>query len=53
MKRKSNEYMARTQAYKCVGTDDPLPDLIQRTNKHVLKLRLAEWITQNNMNYCV
>ena len=33
--KKSKEYMARTQAYKCVGTDDPLPDLIQRTNKYL------------------
>ena len=44
--KKSKEYMAKTQAYKCVGTDDPLPDLIQRTNKYLLNLRLAKWITQ-------
>ena len=43
---KSEEYMARTQAYKCLGTYDPLPDLIQRTNKYLLNLRLAKWITQ-------
>ena len=44
--KKSQEYMARTQAYKCVGTNDPLPNLIQRTNKYLLNLRLAKWITQ-------
>ena len=44
--KKSEEYMARAQAYKCVGSDDPLPDLIQRTNKYLLHLRLAKWITQ-------
>ena len=44
--KKSEEYMARTQAYKCLGTYGPLPDLIQRTNKHLLNLRLAKWITQ-------
>ena len=45
-KKKSDEYIARTQAYKCLGMDDPLPDLIQRTNKYLLNLRLAKWITQ-------
>ena len=44
--KKSEEYMARTQAYKYLGTCDPLPDLIQRTNKYLLNLRLAKWITQ-------
>ncbi|CAF4278884.1 unnamed protein product, partial [Rotaria sp. Silwood2] len=44
--KKSNEYMIRTNAYKCLGTNDPLPDLIQRTNKYLLDLRLAKWITQ-------
>jgi hypothetical protein len=44
--KKSKEYMDRTQAYKCLGTADPLPDLIQRTNKYLLNLRLAKWITQ-------
>ena len=44
--KKSKEYMGRTQAYKCIGTDDPLSDLIQRTNKCLLNLRLAKWITQ-------
>ncbi|CAF1403495.1 unnamed protein product, partial [Rotaria sp. Silwood1] len=43
---KSKEYMDKTQAYQCLGTNDPLPDLIQRTNKYLLDLRLAKWITQ-------
>ncbi|CAF3781087.1 unnamed protein product [Rotaria sp. Silwood1] len=45
-RKKSEEYMAKTEAYKCLGTNDPLPDLIQRTNKYLLDLRLAKWITQ-------
>ena len=44
--KKSIEYMEKTQAYHCLGTIDPLPDLIQRTNKYLLDLRLAKWITQ-------
>ncbi|CAF4466736.1 unnamed protein product, partial [Rotaria sp. Silwood2] len=44
--KKSEEYMAKTQAYQCLGTIDPLPDLIRRTNKYLLNLRLAKWITQ-------
>ena len=44
--KKSEEYMNRTQAYKCLGADDPLPSLIQRRNKYLLDLRLAKWITQ-------
>ncbi|CAF4154274.1 unnamed protein product [Rotaria sp. Silwood2] len=44
--KKSQEYMEKTQAYRCLGTNDPLPDLIQRTNKYLLDLRLAKWITQ-------
>ncbi|CAF1505381.1 unnamed protein product, partial [Adineta ricciae] len=44
--KKSNDYMDKTQAYQCPGTQDPLPDLIQRTNKYLLDLRLAKWITQ-------
>ncbi|CAF4810782.1 unnamed protein product, partial [Rotaria sp. Silwood2] len=44
--KKSEEYMAKTQAYKCLGINDPLPDLITRTNKYLLDLRLAKWITQ-------
>ncbi|CAF1423244.1 unnamed protein product [Rotaria sordida] len=38
--------MEKTKAYKCLGTEDPLPDLIRRTNKYLLDLRLAKWITQ-------
>ncbi|CAF4340872.1 unnamed protein product, partial [Rotaria magnacalcarata] len=44
--KKSEEYMDNTKAYQCLGTIDPLPDLIQRTNKYLLDLRLAKWITQ-------
>ncbi|CAF1470480.1 unnamed protein product [Rotaria magnacalcarata] len=44
--KKSDEYMERTKAYKCLGTIDPLPDLIRRTNKYLLDLRLAKWISQ-------
>ncbi|CAF3325443.1 unnamed protein product, partial [Rotaria sp. Silwood2] len=45
-RKKSKEYMDKTRAYQCLGTSDPLPDLIQRTNKYLLDLRLAKWITQ-------
>ncbi|CAF4392178.1 unnamed protein product [Rotaria sp. Silwood2] len=45
-RKKSDEYMDKTQAYKCLGKEDPLPDLIKRTNKYLLDLRLAKWITQ-------
>ncbi|CAF3173456.1 unnamed protein product [Rotaria sp. Silwood2] len=45
-RKKSEEYMAKTQAYKCLGTNYPLSDLITRTNKYLLDLRLAKWITQ-------
>ncbi|CAF3415883.1 unnamed protein product [Rotaria socialis] len=38
--------MDNTKAYQCLGTIDPLQDLIQRTNKYLLDLRLAKWITQ-------
>ncbi|CAF1391920.1 unnamed protein product [Rotaria sordida] len=38
--------MNKTNAYQCLGTHDPLPDLMQRTNKYLLELRLAKWITQ-------
>ena len=44
--KKSQEYMEKTQAYQCLGNVDPLPDLIHRTNKYLLDLRLAKWITQ-------
>ncbi|CAF4213301.1 unnamed protein product, partial [Rotaria sordida] len=44
--KKSKEYMEQTQAYKCLGKEDPLPGYIQKTNKYLLDLRLAKWITQ-------
>ena len=44
--KKSREYMEKTQAYVCLGTNDPLPDLIERTNKYLLDLRLKHWISQ-------
>ena len=45
-RKKSEEYMNKTKAYQCLGTNDPLPKLIQRTNKYLLELRLVKWITQ-------
>ncbi len=45
-RNRSKEYMDKTKAYQCLGTNDPLPDLVQRTNKYLLDLRLAKWITQ-------
>ena len=45
-RKKSEEYMNTTKAYQCLGTNDPLPELIQRTNKYLLDLRLVKWITQ-------
>ncbi|CAF2653934.1 unnamed protein product [Rotaria sp. Silwood2] len=45
-RKKSEEYMDKTQAYKCLGKEDSLLDLIKRTNKYLLDLRLAKWITQ-------
>jgi hypothetical protein len=44
--KKSDDYMERTQAYRCLGNTDPLPELVQRTNKYLLDLRLAKWISQ-------
>ncbi|CAF2889661.1 unnamed protein product [Rotaria sp. Silwood2] len=38
--------MEKTKAYQCLGVNDPLPDLIRRTNKYLLDLRLAKWISQ-------
>jgi len=32
---KSMEYMVKTAAYECLGENDPLPDLIERTNEQV------------------
>ncbi|CAF4252971.1 unnamed protein product, partial [Rotaria magnacalcarata] len=37
---KSNEYMDKTEAYECLGVNDSLPNLIERTNKY-LEVRLA------------
>ncbi|CAF5111309.1 unnamed protein product [Rotaria sp. Silwood1] len=45
-RKKSEEYMERTKAYQCLGVQDPLSDLILRTNKYLLDLRLAKWISQ-------
>ncbi|CAF4184366.1 unnamed protein product [Rotaria magnacalcarata] len=44
--KKSKEFMDKIQTYKCIGITDPLPDLILRTNKCLLDLRLVKWITQ-------
>jgi hypothetical protein len=46
--KRSVEYMDKTQAYKCLDNNDSLPDLIQRTNRYLLDLRLAKWITQKH-----
>jgi hypothetical protein len=46
--QRSDEYMEKTQAYTCLGTEDPLPDLITRTNKYLLDLRLAKWLGQKH-----
>ena len=45
-RKKSEEYMQKTQAYQCLGDINPLPDLIQRINRYLLDLRLAKWISQ-------
>ncbi|CAF4763578.1 unnamed protein product, partial [Rotaria magnacalcarata] len=38
--------MDKTEAYECLGVNDRLPNLIERTNKYLLDLRLANWISQ-------
>jgi hypothetical protein len=38
--------MTKTAAYECLGENNPLQDLIERTNKYLLNLRLAHRITQ-------
>ncbi|CAF2085832.1 unnamed protein product [Rotaria magnacalcarata] len=38
--------MEKTEAYECLHQNDPLPNLIESTNKYLLKLRLDNWITQ-------
>ncbi|CAF1409802.1 unnamed protein product [Rotaria sp. Silwood1] len=44
--KKSDEYMEKTEAYECLHQNTPLPNLIERTNKYLLNLRLIKWITQ-------
>ncbi|CAM4824256.1 unnamed protein product [Rotaria magnacalcarata] len=44
--KKSEEYMEKTEAYERLHQNDPLPNLIESTNKYLLKLRLNNWITQ-------
>jgi hypothetical protein len=52
--QKSDEYMSKTNAYECLGPNDPLPSLIERTNKYLLDLRLSKWITQKQYEHlCV
>lgn len=41
-KKKSNDYMKKTQAYKYLKSNDPLTDLIERTNKYLLNLRFKK-----------
>ncbi|CAF1341555.1 unnamed protein product [Rotaria sp. Silwood1] len=36
----------KTEAYECLHQNNPLPNLIERTNKYLLNLRLTKWITQ-------
>ena len=43
---KSKDYMNKTKAYQCLDNDDPLLNLINRTNKYLLDLRLSHWIKQ-------
>ncbi|CAF3625635.1 unnamed protein product [Rotaria sp. Silwood1] len=38
--------MEKTEAYECLHQNTPLPNLIERTNKYLLNLRLIKWITQ-------
>ena len=40
------EYMNKTKAYHYRALEDSLPNLITRTNKYLLDLRLAKWLTQ-------
>ncbi|CAF1521697.1 unnamed protein product [Rotaria sp. Silwood1] len=39
--KKSDEYMEKTEADKCLHQNDPLPSLIDRINKYLLNLRLT------------
>ncbi|CAF1472998.1 unnamed protein product [Rotaria sordida] len=38
--------MEKTEAYECLHQNDPLLNLIERTNKYLLNLRLTNWIIQ-------
>ena len=52
--KKSKDHMDKTKAYKCLGDINPLPELIERTNKYLLNLRLIHWISQKQYeNLCV
>ncbi|CAM4834324.1 unnamed protein product, partial [Rotaria magnacalcarata] len=44
--KKSDEHMEKTEAYECLHQNDPLPNLIERTNKYLLNLTLKHWIIQ-------
>ena len=46
--KKAVGYMNKTEAYSCIGDQDPLPGLIQCTNKYLFDLRLAKSITQKH-----
>ena len=51
---KSEAYVVKTTAYECLEENDSLPELIKRTNKYLLDLRLAHWITQKQYEqFCV
>ncbi|CAF1466080.1 unnamed protein product, partial [Adineta steineri] len=43
---RSEQYMDKTGAFKCLGTNDPLPDLVERTNKYLVNMRLLHRINQ-------
>ncbi|CAF1376633.1 unnamed protein product [Adineta steineri] len=43
---KSKQYMDKTGASKCLGTNDPLSDLVERTNKYLVNMRLLHRINQ-------
>ncbi|CAF4123471.1 unnamed protein product [Rotaria socialis] len=44
--KKPDEYMEKTEVYERLHQNDPLPNLIEHTNKYLLNLRLKHWITQ-------
>jgi hypothetical protein len=50
--KRSKEYIDKTQAYQCLGTNDPLPELIQRTNKYLLDFRSAKYYFWFKKSYC-